>query len=90
MPLNVSGCHWVALVIDIVKCQILVLDSDVAVTTSEEMGRHVRPFCVMNQLYLERKISSNISSNILLEHELGNAQEICAQKPSEGNFNFEK
>ena len=31
VSLNVKECHWVALCIDIIKCQILVLDSDVAV-----------------------------------------------------------
>ena len=31
VPINIKGCHWVALVIDIVKCSLLFLDSDVAV-----------------------------------------------------------
>ncbi|KAL5581160.1 hypothetical protein UlMin_013602 [Ulmus minor] len=52
VPLNVKGCHWVALFIDIVKCQIIIFDSDVAATTKEEMGEHVRPFCAMLPLVL--------------------------------------
>ena len=47
MPLNVKGCHWMVLFIDIMKCKVTVFDSDVAGTTKEEMGEHVRPFCAM-------------------------------------------
>lgn len=52
MPLNVKGSHWVALFINIVKCQITVFDSDVATTMKEEMGEHVRPLCAMLPLVL--------------------------------------
>ena len=54
MPLNVKECHWVALFIDIVKCQIIVLDFNVTATTKEEMGKHVRPFYVMMPVVLHK------------------------------------
>ena len=47
MPLNVKGCHWMVLFIDIMKCKVTVFDYDVTGTTKEEMGEHVRPFCAM-------------------------------------------
>ena len=55
VPLNVKGVHWVALCIDVIKCKILVLDSDVAATTREEMGEHVRPFSAMLPVLLCKK-----------------------------------
>ena len=52
VPLNVKGCHWVALFINMVKCEITIFDSDVAATMKEEMGKHVRLLCAMLPLVL--------------------------------------
>ncbi|KAL5563696.1 hypothetical protein UlMin_033443 [Ulmus minor] len=52
VPLNINGKHWVALVINLVNCSLIVLDNDVRLTKSDDMGNHVRPFCVMIPLIL--------------------------------------
>ena len=52
MPLNVREFHWVALVADLVKCELVVLDSDIAANTTEQMEEVVRPFCALLPLLL--------------------------------------
>ena len=52
VPLNINSKHWVALVIDLVNCSLIVLDNDCQLTKSDDMGDHVRPFCVMIPLIL--------------------------------------
>ena len=54
VPLNINGKHWVALVIDLVNCSLIVLDNDGRLTKSKDMGDHVRPFCVMIPLILRK------------------------------------
>ena len=52
MPLNARECHWVALVADLVKCELVVLDSNIAVNTTEQMEEAVRPLCALLPLLL--------------------------------------
>ena len=52
MPLNVRECHWVALVADLVKCELVVLDADIAVNTTKQMEEAVRLFYALLPLLL--------------------------------------
>jgi len=52
--LNINGKHWVALVIDLMNCSLVVLDNDVWLTKPDDMGDHVMPFCVMIPLILRK------------------------------------
>ena len=54
VPLNINCKHWVALVIDLVSCSLIVVDNDCRLTKADDMGDHVGPFCVMIPLILRK------------------------------------
>ena len=51
MPLNVKGCHWMVLFIDIMKCKVTVFDSDVAATRKEEWANMLGHYVLCCRLY---------------------------------------
>ena len=54
IPVNVAKIHWVALVVDLQRCSLVVLDSHLSATTANTMGEAMLLFCSMIPLMLKQ------------------------------------
>ncbi|KAL5543036.1 hypothetical protein UlMin_010746 [Ulmus minor] len=86
VPLNINGKHWVALVIDLVNCSLIVLDNDVRLTKLDDMGDHVRPFCVMIPLILRKANKfKHLGQQLTRPWSWRRPLDICAQSRRSGD-----
>ena len=44
VQVNVKGAHWVCLVVDLVRCRMIVYDLDINVHTDDQLANYIRPF----------------------------------------------
>ena len=54
ITVNVAKIHWVALVVDLQSCSLVVLDSHLLATTTKTMGEAMLPYCSMIPLMLKQ------------------------------------
>ena len=81
MPLNVRECHWVALVVDLVKCELVMLDADIAVNTIEQMEEAVGPFCALLPLLLrDSKQFKNLEKKLDSKWSWKRSKDMCNQR----------
>ena len=50
---NVTQVHWVALVVDLKGCYLLMLDLDMSATIAKAMGDVTIPYCAIIPLMLK-------------------------------------
>ena len=80
MPLNVRECHWVALVADLVKCKLVVLDANIAINTTEQMEEAVRPLCALLPLLLrDSKQFKNLGKKLVSKWSWRRPTDMCTQ-----------
>ncbi len=53
VPVNVSRSHWVCLVVDLLRCQMTVFDSDIGAFTDVKLGTYIRPFANLIPIILK-------------------------------------
>ena len=66
-----EGVPLVALVADLVKCELVVLDANIAVNTTEQMEEVVGPFCALLPLLLGTLNNLKILGRNLIQNGVG-------------------
>ncbi|KAL5576904.1 hypothetical protein UlMin_018603 [Ulmus minor] len=83
---NVAKLHWVALVVDLQRCSLVVLDSHLSATMTKTMGEVILPYCSMIPLMLKQSGQfKHLGENFTRKWMWTRTKDLCEQTMEGGN-----
>ena len=80
IPINVAKIHWVALVVDLQCCSLVVLDSHLLATMTKTMGEAMLPYCSMIALMLKQSSQlKHLGENLTRKWMWTRPKDLCEQ-----------